>query len=64
MAKRAAVLIRGIRMPLLFDFTSRMALTSGGDPSVLMAKFCELVQRQSSIKAAKIELTFFIEFNV
>src|SRR5688500_5053424 len=39
-ARRAALLMRGIRMPLLFDFTSRMALASAKEPSALIARFC------------------------
>src|SRR5687768_12061909 len=40
MARRASLLMRGIRIPLLLDFTSRMALASGDDPSALIARFC------------------------
>src|SRR5687768_15897394 len=64
MARRAAVFIRGMRMPLLFDFTSRMALTSAEEPSVLTAKFCAFVKRLSSKPTAALKIIFFIELNV
>src|SRR4051812_14090235 len=59
-ALRATESIRGISIPLLPDFTSRIALGLGREPSVLMATLCASEERVSNRLTARNKVFLFI----